>query len=1182
MNKIFVKIYTYFNQHKWLLFTILSATTIGLIFSAMQLHFVEDIGSFLPGKGNNKRINYAYQHIGAENRIVVNIKDINNCNIEDIDFYKLNDFTEAFVTNLRQKDSNHHIKDIFYQVDQEKINEVTHFVISNMPYFLSDADYASMDSMLTENYINRQLLNDKQLLSSPIGFTRQMILSDPMFFSKQILQNLGQFQVSEQYSTEDDYLFNKDGTEEIVVITSKYPISESAGNRQLIQLIEESISETETAFNNQIKASAFGASMVSITNAQQIKKDSLFAILLSLIFIIALLIYFYRNGKSIFLIVLSILFGGIFALGSIALFKNTISIIAVGMASIIVGIAVNYPIHFLSYFKRTNDKKEIIKNIVNPLLIGNITTVGAFLSLLFISSEAMKDLGLFAALLLVGTILFVLIFLPHFLNKHHHVSEELTFKRIAEFSPETKPILICIILLLTVVFYLLSSRTSFDTNMHAINYMTKEQEQIFKKLAAENDTSCHNMFCISEGTTINEALNNYEKAQLTINQLYRQGALKKTSGIGNFLPSKELQAEKLEKWNIFWKEHRTDFLSILKQSAHKNGFNATAFADFENMLSKDFDVQDFDYFAPIYNHLASNYIVKDSNNILVYNILQVRNEYLSTAEDRLNSINDHIFAFDDVSIASRMASALSNDFNYVLYICGFIVFIFLILSFGRLEVSLIAFTPLALAWIWILGIMGLTGLKFNIVNIILATFIFGQGDDYSIFVTEGALYEYKNGKKMLPQFKNSIILSSLLMFIGIGMLIFAKHPAMKSLAEVTIIGMFTVVAMAYIFPPFIFQWLTRKKGKVRMTPITLWKLLLTAFEWITFIFFCIILSIGNFLLLAIGRRTEKNIQKFHSLAATICKLCSLLVYGSPFKIENPQNEQFDKPAIIISNHQSFLDLTYLLMLHPRMAVLTKDYVQHSFLNHLLFRKSDYLIPASAVNLHMEKIQDLIHRNYSILIFPEGTRSITCEIQRFHQGAFYLADKLNVDILPIVLHGSGHILPKTEMLFCKGSVNIKILNRIHPDNPIYRNNGLSPIKKTHLFRKFYQDEYKKMVTELEDAKYMKYFVIQNYIYKGGDVERTCRKKLRNIDAINKKINALPDHGTLLLKHCGQGELSLLIALVKKDLQVTAFDNNEDSIAIANNCNSKPKNLTYLCHLPEENNFDLVIEEDTFLN
>ena len=38
-------------------------------------------------------------------------------------------------------------------------------------------------------------------------------------------------------------------------------------------------------------------------------------------------------------------------------------------------------------------------------------------------------------------------------------------------------------------------------------------------------------------------------------------------------------------------------------------------------------------------------------------------------------------------------------------------------------------------------------ININIVNIILATFIFGQGDDYSIFVTEGALYEYKNGKK---------------------------------------------------------------------------------------------------------------------------------------------------------------------------------------------------------------------------------------------------------------------------------------------------------------------------------------------------------------------------------------------------------------------------------------------------
>ena len=44
---------------------------------------------------------------------------------------------------------------------------------------------------------------------------------------------------------------------------------------------------------------------------------------------------------------------------------------------------------------------------------------------------------------------------------------------------------------------------------------------------------------------------------------------------------------------------------------------------------------------------------------------------------------------------------------------------------------------MAVSWVWILGLMGLTETEFNIVNIILATFIFGQGDDYTIFMTEG-------------------------------------------------------------------------------------------------------------------------------------------------------------------------------------------------------------------------------------------------------------------------------------------------------------------------------------------------------------------------------------------------------------------------------------------------------------
>lgn len=63
------------------------------------------------------------------------------------------------------------------------------------------------------------------------------------------------------------------------------------------------------------------------------------------------------------------------------------------------------------------------------------------------------------------------------------------------------------------------------------------------------------------------------------------------------------------------------------------------------------------------------------------------------------------------------------------------------------------------------------------------------------------------------------------MFFGIGSLIIAKHPALHSLAVVTIIGMFSVVLMAMILPPFIFQWIVSRHGRLRHRPLTLMNLL---------------------------------------------------------------------------------------------------------------------------------------------------------------------------------------------------------------------------------------------------------------------------------------------------------------------------------------------------------------------
>ena len=1175
MRQFFVKLYDFFEKKPLFLWVLLLVLIVGCVFGVTRLRFVEDIGSFFPKGGDNKRVNYAYQHIGADNRIVISISEANK-NGEDVDYDLLTSAVEAVAERLTSEDTADLTKDILCRIEQEKMAEITAFVLQNMPYFLESEDYERMDTLLDRRHIAAQLETDKFILSTPSGLAQDVILSDPLFLSANLLQKLSGFQYNDEYHQEDGYIFNRQGDEAVVVVTSRYPISETANNAKLIALIDRTVDSVAADFDNKVKISSFGASQVSLTNSRQIKKDSVWAILLSLVFIVALLVYYYRNFKSILLIICTLSFGGLFALGLIVLFKNPVSLIAIGVASIIIGIAVNYPIHLISHFKRTEDKRQIIKEIVNPLLIGNITTVGAFLSLLFISSDAMSDLGLFAALLLVGTICFVLIFLPHFLGKRpeNWKTGQLSFQKVAEFHPEKSPWIVTLILVLTVVFLFFSSRTSFETKMHKINYMTDEQRASFDKLVAESDTSVQTVYCVAEGETPEQALRNYEAVSPVLSKMLSDSVITKLSGISVFVPSEETQRKRLAQWNEFWSSRSETFLADFEAEVATSGFNPAAFDDFRTILATDYAPQPIDYFDPIVQDLASSYLVMEEDKTMVYSVLTVPKSCRERVEGTLNAVNSAIFAFTDTSVISRMVTALSGDFDYVLYICGFIVFAFLLFSFGRIELALSAFVPLTLAWVWILGLMGIFDMKFNIVNIILATFIFGQGDDYTIFVTEGVMYEYTYGKKMLAQFKNSIILSSSIMFIGIGMLIFAKHPAMRSLAEVTIIGMFSVVMMAYVFPPLIFRWLTTAKGQPRPIPVTLWNLLKTIVSFTVFLLCTLVLSLIALFGLVFLRRNDTAKRGFHKLVCGTFKVLAKLMPQVPFEIHNPHGETFEKPAVLLCNHQSHLDLLYTLLLSPKVVVLTNRWVWNCPFYGWIIRFADYLPVADGIEENLPKLKTLVEKGYSVMVFPEGTRSADCSILRFHQGAFFLAERLGLDIVPIVTHGIGHIFPKNEFILHIGRVDISIFERISSENQDFRKNKTF-LEQTRAFRHFYQEKYAELSREVENVDYLLPLVKGNYLYKGKEIQQSCRRQLSDFENIRKKIEELPEEGSILVKNCGYGERVLLAALVKKNLHIFALQPVEEFRLVAEHCTSRPENL----HFIEEQNdtdYNLVIE------
>jgi 1-acyl-sn-glycerol-3-phosphate acyltransferase len=173
---------------------------------------------------------------------------------------------------------------------------------------------------------------------------------------------------------------------------------------------------------------------------------------------------------------------------------------------------------------------------------------------------------------------------------------------------------------------------------------------------------------------------------------------------------------------------------------------------------------------------------------------------------------------------------------------------------------------------------------------------------------------------------------------------------------------------------------------------------------------------------------------------------------------NPGNENFEKPSIIISNHQSMADIFIALSLTPKTIILTKEWVWNSPILGGIAKYADYYCADEGYKQLKEKIGDKIRNGYSVYIFPEGKRSYTGEIDRFHKGAFYLSEELNVDILPVVIHGTINSVPRGTRIIRKSTVVLKYLPRILASD---RGFGDNYSERSKNIRRYINGEYEKI-------------------------------------------------------------------------------------------------------------------------
>lgn len=1143
MGRWFLKIHQFLLKYKTG-----SAVALLLLFSIMaflvsKIRFEEDISKLIPIHDENRELQKVLKTVNFTDKIIVNVQSEDSSNVEELLQYA-NEFSDSLTAS-----SGKYIKNIRGKVDEENLFRTMDFVYENLPLFLDKRDYKTIANKIRPDSIAATTEANYRTLISPSGIvTKDIVLRDPLGLSFIALKKLRQLGVTDDFVLKEGFLVSKDEKNILLFISPKYGSSETAENSKFAKQLYSIQESLDQKYRGKVKSEYFGAALIAVANAAQIKNDIQFTVGITFTLLILIFIFFYRRLYIPFILFVPTAFGGLMALAWLYVIREEISAISLGIGSVLIGVTLDYSLHILTHIRNNEAIENLYRDVTEPILMSSLTTSLAFLCLLFLDSQALQDLGLFAAMSVMGTAVFALLFIPLvYKNPSSQKKSGTILDKLAGNPFHKNKWLLLGLLAVLIISFFSYSHVGFDRDISKLNYEPAKIKTAMRHLDELTDISSKSVYLATYGKSVEGTLQVNDSIHQKLELMKTQGEIKDFSSIGALVHSQRDQREKIEQWRKFWNEATKDSTeNNLIRSGAEIGFKPTTFQTFYNFLDKDFKTLKPEDYQQVPSMLLEDFITTEADFTTITTVIKLKDNRASQIRESFKGFPNTL-VIDRQEMNETFLGNLKNDFHSLIGYCLIAVLLVLFIFFRSFSLTLVTIVPIFLTWFLTLGIMGFFHIHFNIFNIIISTFIFGLGIDYSIFMTKGLQKKLQTGEKVMTTYKTSIMLSVLTTILGIGVLVFAKHPALHSISIVSIIGIFSAMFAAFTVQPLLFKLFI---GSRKSPPVKPRMFLHSVLSFGYFGLGGIVISLYSITvlpLLPVNRLTKK--YWFHKM---ISKFMKSVLYTNPFvkkRIINTGGEDFSKPAVIIANHTSFLDILAIGMLHPKICFLVNDWVYRSPIFGKAVQQADFYPVSQGIENSMEKLQDKINQGYSIMVFPEGTRSLSNKIKRFHKGAFYLANQFNLDILPVLIHGNSEVNPKGSFIINDGSITLEILPRIEFGDSTF---GKTHTQQAKQVGKFFRDEFFRLREELETPKYFHPFVLQEYRYKGDRLFRRVEKDLSEYSrSYFEVIRQLRKKVTILHISNGFGQLDFLLGLDGPDRRITSVIENKELLVLLRN-------------------------------
>lgn len=826
MNQRLLQLHLTLARHRWFV----AATTLALVamsaWAVSRLHLREDFTDMLPlSDPTVARQMEALRWVRQADRLYL---DVSAPEPEDEVLAIAADRLYEALEKIPDLD------DIRYRIDEAAAGDVLLRLQAETSDLVREGDEALLAERTQPAAIRQRLEWLKRSLSQPQGMALKPVLaSDPIGIGdlasirlRDLRGNTGSGRLI------DGRLTSADGRHVLLSAAPAFPSSDHRRSAALVEAVLRAARDVEGVFaDRSVCVAVTGAHRIALDNATLIREDlgrvtGIVAIAVAIVMMAA----FRRRWLALFCLAPTAL--GVLVAGAVfTLSGDTVSAIALGCGSCLVGVLVDCAVHVVYHIDETRpaNPQELateLARLTPSIALAGLTTVAAFAIMLGSPTAGHRQLGLFAAVGAAVSAAAALTVLPLFIPLRSRSTPDpatggrpsrLPLTRLLEPLIRWRSGANRFAWILTVAISALAvlglTRFRFEHDLSRLNGVRPETAADDRLVRLTWEESLALTTIVVPASTWQQALALNERVFEALQPLQTSGVLHSIASVARCCPSSTTRDAARARWRAFWNDsRRAGVRRTLETSAEELGFQPGVFEPFLAAIEAPASPPPAPGGVPwlLQESWLRDYWNQSGHRVALLTFAKLAAPSGSDLlEQTLARQAPDALLLNKQALGDRLTQLTRRSLITFAVLALSVNAALLFLLLKKLRLVLVALIPILTGNFWTLGALGLAGHSLNFANLVFVVFVAGVSLDYCMFLMLARLDLLRGEPDREASAAASVVLCALTTLAGVGALAFARHPALFSVGVTALAGISLCLVATQLLVPTLMDHFAR-------------------------------------------------------------------------------------------------------------------------------------------------------------------------------------------------------------------------------------------------------------------------------------------------------------------------------------------------------------------------------------